>query len=267
MIIDAHTHVHPQKDGYGKKHDASLDFLMENLAESEVDKAAIFPIAGDSPTVSRVQNSFIAECCEKYPDQLIGFASVHPLEDANAPEALERDVEQYNLKGLKLHPRVQGFSAEDERIVPVVEKAAELGLPVAIDCMLWKPTPLRDQLPLNIDTLSKRVPEAKIIMCHAGGFFFLEALAVAVANDNVYLDVSVSLEYFSGTPFEDQFVFVLKQVGAKRVIYGSDHPEKPLGKTYPTVKSILKKHGFSDEDLDWIFGKTFMSILPGLEQG
>jgi hypothetical protein len=30
-------------------------------------------------------------------------------------------------------------------------------------------------------------------------------------------------------------------------------------------RSILRKHGFSEDDLGWIFGKTLLSILPGAE--
>jgi predicted TIM-barrel fold metal-dependent hydrolase len=267
LIIDAHTHVHPEKDGYGARYDARIEFLIRNLEESEVDKAVLLPIAADSPFVKRTDNRFIAECCEKYPDKLIGFASVHPLEGPDPVKRLEHDVLTYGLQGLKMHPRLQGLAADDPRWVPLVEKAAELGLPVAVDALLWKPTPLRDQLPINIDVLCKRVPQAKIIICHAGGFHFMDALAVAVANDNAYLDISISLQYFYETPFEDQFVFILKQVGAKRVIYGSDHPQNPAKECFARTKAILGKHHFSEEDLSFIFGRTLLSILPSADCG
>jgi len=261
MIIDGHTHIHPEKEAFGPAYDATPEFLLEALEESGVDKAVVLPIAATTPYAKRTDNCYVAEWCAKYPQRLVGFASIHPLEDADSTGRLARAVEKYGLKGLKLHPRFQGVAADDPRLIPLVEKAAALGIPVAIDCLLWKPTPLRDQLPFNVDTLCKRVPEAKVIMCHAGGFRFLDALAVAVANDNVYLDVSVSLGYFHDTPFEDQFMFVLKQVGARRLIYGSDHPYCPLKATYLLSKAVFEKHGFSHEDQDWIFGKTMLSLL------
>lgn len=261
MIIDAHTHIHSEKDGYGSRYDASLEYLIQNLEESEVDKAIVLPIACDTPYVKRTENRFVAECCQKYPDKLIGFASVHPLEDPDPAKRLEHDIKTYNLKGLKIHPRFQGISANDTRLVPLIEKAAELNIPVAIDCLLWKPTPLKMQLPFNIDELCKKVPEAKIIICHAGGFRFLDTLAVAVANDHVYLDLSVSLKYFYNTPFEEQFIFVLKQVGAKRLIYGSDHPQDPLKECFVRSKEILLKHNFSVEDLEFIYSKTILSLI------
>ncbi len=263
MIIDAHTFVHPEKDGFGVRYDATLECLVQNLADSPVDKAILFPIAADTPHVKRTSNEFVHECCERYPDQLVGFASVNPRESAEAADMLERDVRAYNLQGLKLHPRFMGFAADDPCVVPVVRRAAELGIPVAIDAYLWKPTPLHTQLPFHIDNLCKQVPEAKVIMCHAGGFRFLDALAMVKANDNLYVDLSLSLLYFRGTPFEDQFMFVLKSMGANRLIYGSDHPQDPLAVTFAMAKTILTEHGFTTEEQEQIFGGTVLSLLPG----
>ena len=141
-----------------------------------------------------------------------------------------------------------------------MEKAAELGVPVAIDCILWKPTPLDEQLPFRIDRLSKRVPDATIIMCHAGGWRFLDALAVVKANDNVYVDTALSLDYFTGTPFEDQFMFVLRQMGP-RVIYGSDHPQATLAGAYGRAREVFTRHGFSQAEQDAVFGGTIARLL------
>ncbi|HOS01815.1 MAG TPA: amidohydrolase family protein [Candidatus Hydrogenedentes bacterium] len=262
MIIDAHTHVHPDADGLGDRYDARLENLLANLAASEVDKAVIYAEAVDVPYIKRIENDYVGACCAQHPDTLIGFASVHPLEP-DPVKTFEEAVRRYGFKGLKLHPRFQGVAADDPRVAPLARKAAELGLPVAIDALLWKPTPLKLQLPINVDGLCKQVPEARIIMAHAGGFHFLDTLAVAVANPNVHLEISVALTFFHGTPFEDQFMFALKQLGPKRLIYGSDFPQKPMQASLDESRAILKKHGFSDADLEWILGKTFLSLLPG----
>lgn len=261
MIIDAHTHVHPQADGFGPRYDAGLEAFIRDLDASEVDKAILLPLATVTGMFPPISNEFVAECCSKHPDKLIGFATVYPGQDKDAAGTLERDVARFGLKGLKLHPRHQGMSVADPRVIPVVRKAAELNIPVAIDCMLWKPIPLRDQVPFNVDDLCKAVPEAKVIMCHAGGWRFLDALAVVKVNDNVYMDLSASLEYFHETPFEDQFMFVLKQAGANRLIYGSDFPDRSVKESFVRSKAILEKHGFSGDDLDQIFCRNILSLL------
>lgn len=264
MIIDAHTHAHAHagKDAMGPAHDATLPALLTAMDAARVDRAVLLAEAFDVPYVKAVPNSFVAEACAAHPDRLIGFAAVHP----GAPKALDelrRTFDAGSFQGLKLHPRFQGVAADDPRAVALAAEAAERGLPIAVDAMLWKPTPLELQRPLRIDGLCKNVPEARIIMSHAGGFHFLDALAVAVANDNVYIEIATVLPYFSGTPFEDQFLFVLRQVGARRLIWGSDHPQKEMGEDLEAARAVLSKHGFSGEEQAWVFGGTMASLLPG----
>jgi hypothetical protein len=266
MIVDAHTHIHAEKNGMGPGHDASLAALLTHLETGSIDKAVILAEAVDVPYIKRIENEFVAACCREHPERLIGFASVHP-DESGAVARFEDAVRRDGLRGLKLHPRFQGVAANDPRIVPLVEKAAELGVPVMVDTLLWKPAPLRLQAPILVDDLCKRVPEAKVILAHAGGFHFMDALAVVVANDNAYLETSVSLMYFKGTPFESQFMFALKQAGARRLIYGSDYPQKPMHETFENSRALFRQYGFTDEDMAWFFGKTLLSLLSTMSSG
>ena len=260
MIVDSLTHIHENPKAFGEKYNAGVDFLLKNLDESPVDKAVVAAIAAD--THYGTPSEYVAEVCRKFPDRLIGLASVDPIRDPDAVAKFERYITQEGLKGLKLHPRHQQLAVDDPRVTPVVEKAAELGVPTFICGSQWKHAPLRDQLPINVDVLCKRVPNAKIVITHSGGFHFMQAFTVAVANDNVYLETSIALKYFENTPFEDQYIFTLKKIGAHRVIYGSDHPEDPVKDCYARSRAMLERHGFSDADLAQIFGGTILSLLP-----
>jgi len=264
MIIDAHVHIHPEKDAYGARCDASLENLLDNLENSPVDKAILFAVDVDTPYIKSTSNDYVHQCCIAHPDKFIGFASVNPATHGDAEQRLETAVTTLHLKGLKLHPRFMGLAASDPRVIALARKAGTLGIPVAIDCYLWRPTPLEMQLPFHFDALCKAAPSTNIIMCHTGGFRFLDALAVAKANDNIFFDFSLSLPYFSGTPFEEQFLFVLKSIGPERLIYGSDHPQQPLAQCFETCQEILRRHQFSDDMLEQIFGGVISALTPGL---
>lgn len=264
MIIDAHTHAHPDPGGMGPGCDATLEALLRAMDRAGVDKAVLSAEAFDVPYVKAVPNAFVAEACAAHSDRLVGFAAVHPAETDAALE-LRRALETGAFAGIKLHPRFQGVAADDPRAVALAAEAAQWGLPVAVDAMLWKPTPLELQRPLRIDGLCKQVPGARVIMCHAGGFHFMDALAVAVANDQVCLEVSTVLPYFAGTPFEDAFVFVLQQAGARRVIWGSDHPQKDMAADLDAARRIFDKNGFSTEDQRWMLGGTMAALLDPSE--
>ncbi len=258
MVVDALTHVHPDKDGFGGGLDARVESLVENLDRAGVDRAVVTAIAAD--TAYGTSSEYVAECCRRFPDRIIGFASVNPLRDPDATAKLERCVTEFGLRGLKLHPRHQQLSVDDTKVVPVVEKAAELGIPVMICGSQWKHAPLAWQDPSNVDTLCKRVPEAKIIIAHGGGFRFWDAFIVAVANENVYLETSIVLNYFHETPYEEQYRFTLEKLGPSRLIYGSDHPEDPAGDCYPRSRAVIESYGFNPQDCEKIFGENILAL-------
>lgn len=95
MIIDAHVHRRENGKWFNANHNASVERLIKSLGESEIDKAVVLPIA---PFIS---NEVVAKVCSEYPEKLIGFASVNPL-DSDAVKKLEEDVIKYDLKGLKV---------------------------------------------------------------------------------------------------------------------------------------------------------------------
>lgn len=256
MIIDAHTHIHPDPQGFGVKYDASMQKLIMSIESSDVDKAIVLPIY---PMVS---NEFIAKVCKKHHDKLIGFASVDPL-DPNSSKNLDKDIKKFGLKGLKLHPRVQKFSLADSRIRPVIQKAAKLNLPIIVDGFpdYSSKIPIKDTLPLLIDGISRKVPTAKIIIAHMGGYRLWDAFFVTKGNKNIYFDISYSLLYFQNSSIAKDIEFVIKKLGANRCIYGSDHPEMELKKTYDISVNILKKFGLSKKDMNFILGGTIESLL------
>jgi predicted TIM-barrel fold metal-dependent hydrolase len=254
VIIDAHVHIHPDPKGYGEGYDASLDTLINLLGKSSVDKAVLLPI------YPRVANSFIAKACQEYPDKLIGFASIDPLGGKESIEKLEEDIFQYKLKGLKLHPRLQNFSLGDPSIIPLVQKAADLSLPVVIDTFP-NGVGLAKSLPLLIDGIAEAVTKAKIIMAHFGGYRLWDALFVAKAHPNVFVDLSYTLLYFRGSSLERDLEFAIKKLGSHKCIYGSDHPEMEIERTFKASLEVLERYQLSSQDMDNILGKTICSLI------
>lgn len=255
MIIDAHTHIHPNPKGFGEKYNASLENLITSLDKCDVDKAIVLPIYPEIP------NKFVADACKKYPDKLIGFASVNPLEGINAAEILENDVKEYNLKGLKLHPRLQDFDLGDSRLIPVFHKCAELKIPVVIDAFPGINLSSNESIPLLIGRIASIVPEVNIIIAHAGGYKIWDTLFVAKSHKNLYLDISYTPFYFQGSSIEPDLEFVIKKIGANRCIYGSDHPELELSNTFDLAVKLLTKYGLSEEEMKYILGETISSLI------
>ncbi len=254
MIIDAHVHIHPDPRGFGEGYDASLDTLISLLDGSPIDKVVMLPI------YPMVTNTFIAEACQRYPDKLIGFASVDPLGGKKSIEQLEQDIFQYKLRGLKLHPRLQNFYPNDPCIIPLLQKAADLDLPIIIDTFP-NGMGLEKSFPLLIDGVAGTVPKAKIIMAHFGGYRLWDALFVAKAHANVFVDLSYTLLYFRGSSLERDLEFAIKKLGSHKCIYGSDHPEMEINKTFDASLEVLNHYQLSSTDMDNILGGTISSLI------
>jgi len=254
MIVDAHVHIHPNQNGFGKRYDARLNTLLRLLEKSNIDKVVLLPI------YPKVTNDFIGKACQEYPDRLIGFASVDPLGGRKSIEKLEHDVLKYNLKGLKLHPRLQGFNIGDKKVKPLIQKAIDLDLPITIDAFLCA-TEAESHLPYAIGQIATSFPKAKIIMAHFGGHKLWDALFVAKAHKNIFVDLSYTLLYFKGSSLEKDIGFAIKRIGSHRCIYGSDHPEMGLLKTLKASLGILTKYRLSTLDMANIMGGTISSLL------
>jgi predicted TIM-barrel fold metal-dependent hydrolase len=255
MIIDAHVHIHPNPKGFGDRYDASIETLLKSLDQSEVDKAVVLPI------VPKVSNEFIEKACRDHPNQLIGFVSVNPVEGEKALDDFDRNMDRFPFKGLKLHPRLQGFSLNDPRIIPVLQRAGERNVPVLIDAFPYGSGSIARSLPLLLDEVAYQVPKTKIIMAHMGGYRFMDGMAVALSNKNVYVDISYILPFFENSIFEKMLEFAIKKVGTNRIIYGSDHPELPLQETFNRTKAILNRFNLTNKDLELIFGGTIQTLL------
>jgi predicted TIM-barrel fold metal-dependent hydrolase len=75
-------------------------------------------------------NDRVAEICEAYPRQFVGFASVDPHK-ADCIDELERAVTELGLRGLKVHPR-------SRRSTPTIRPTKVCGRrPKSTGCRSW----------------------------------------------------------------------------------------------------------------------------------
>lgn len=263
MIIDAHAHVHPDAAGLGAGQDASVERFLAELDASPLDRIILLPI---DPVIP---NEFIFETAKLRPDKIICFGSADPNRGRAAVELLERLAAEHSIRGLKLHPRRQHFSGTDfEAVRCLVERAADLSLPVLIDAFPYGRGALKDDTLELIEALSEAVPKAALIIAHMGGVRILDALILARTSYTIYLDLSLIYPVYRGSHIEQDIFYAIRRIGPERCIYGSDYPDVALGPAYAGMREALDAHGFSSSDQDWIFGKTAAHVLrlEGAEQ-
>lgn len=168
-------------------------------------------------------NDVVAEAVSAHPDRFVGYARINANDHDEIHGELTRCFDEMGFKGVKVHPYCDQVPADDPRYDPVWEFCAERGAPVLIHT--WNSRRYADPLldfcvPSLFARIAEDHPGANLIIGHSGGEYdgILEAIEVAKAYPNVYLDTASSRLY------PGVIEMMVSEVGAHKVLYGSDVP-------------------------------------------
>ena len=172
-------------------------------------------------------NEELAEFVRLNPARFQGWGSVV---DPTAPDAaaIVRRFPDWGLRGLKLYPPTQRFSASDRVVYPVYEAAAEGGLAVLFHFGITVAPiyDLRFADPLHLSAAAKDFPEITFAIAHCGAGFLRETLFLAYHTENIWVDTSGTnnwRDYTPGKPsLQDVFADLLRTYGARRIMFGTD---------------------------------------------
>lgn len=240
-MIDIHLHLWDWRDtpgfiseymisrGYfGDKEGESFfntQALLAALDEGGVDLGVLLPLRSENHNW-RVSNEYVRQIVDEAQGRLIGFAGVSPLA-YDAPTELRHAIEALNLRGLKLHPPMQMFDPGDARCFPVYELMQAYGLPILFHTGSG-PTQLSDRYsnPHLVDEVAVHFPKLKIIMAHAGRFWYQETLTMLRRHPNIYIDISANVGKATGYGLLLALLVAVKEVvgDVKRVLFASDYP-------------------------------------------
>lgn len=207
----------------------SFDQMLSEYSNCAVEKIVLF--AWDAETINhrpRVTNEFVSNVAAKYPDRVIGFASVDPHKKS-AVKDLDHAIRDLKLAGLKLHPQVQAFKPNDPAYYSIYSKCVELGVPITFHTgsTYWGAglqggggLKLRFSDPMFLDDVAADFPELKIIMAHPGWPWQDEQLAVTMHKQNVYVDLSG----WSPKYFAPLLVTYMTKLIPQKFMFGTDYP-------------------------------------------
>lgn len=263
MIIDFHTHIFPdriaektieklQEVGKIKAFtNGTLEGLKKSMVENNINISVVLPVV-TKPSQFDTVNSYAAEITGK--EGIISFGGIHP-EIENYQEKLQ-EIKQMGLLGIKLHPDYQATYVDDPKMVRMIQYATELGLIVVLhagrDIGLPDPVHCSPQRAANMLHQIER-EDAKIILAHTGGYDQWNEVEEYIVGKNVYLDISFSL----GMITDEQFVRIVKNHGADRVLFGTD---SPWGGQKETME-YLGKMDFTEEEVERICWRNGLELL------
>lgn len=197
--------------------DGTISGLRRLMNDCGITQAMLLPIA-TKPTQQTAINNWAAGimgngifCC----------GSVHP--DADDAVAEVERIKSLGLYGLKFHSEYQNFRPDEERMMPIYRKAAELGLIVVFHGG-WDPLSKDEILavPRSFANIAEKIPELKIVAAHLGGMKLFDEVEDCIAGKfgNIYLDTGILADFIGN----EQLLRIIHRHGAERILFGSDAP-------------------------------------------
>ena len=263
VLVDTHCHASPY--WY-----APVESLLDEMSRAGVDKATLVQIGGI------YDNSYLIECMRRYP----GRFSVVGMVDTDLPDAPER-LEEWagqGMESIRLGPTTRSPGSDP---LAIWRKAADLGLIVScqgsgVD-LFGSP---------ELEAAIKELPSLKVVIEHLGGggqdttppHDRYQKVLTLSQYPNTYMKV-VGLGELCPRPmpFRQPFPFenvppliemAIESFGPQRLMWGSNFPPVAgRGEGYRnSLQWPMERVTFgSEEDKEWIFGKTAMSLwkFPG----
>lgn len=269
--IDAHIHILPPErlclwkespeDAWAH---ADIDEYLQIMDTYHVECALLMP-ANDGrlyyEDVDRT-NKWLGEIQTQYPGKFYAFADIlkegaYFYEDT--PYVLEHAVRECGLKGLKIHPSNLNLNADSLEMVPVLRKAAELHVPVAVHSYPCRVGFHDDCAPDRINKMIQIFPDVTFITAHMGGMKWQDAI-----NGCGYVDISAVLPELVELYGIEQTNRILRRFGADRLIFATDYPDVRFAKTeniYKTYCDILNQMDFTEAEAEKIAYGNIAKII------
>jgi aminocarboxymuconate-semialdehyde decarboxylase len=237
-----------------------LELRFQELAAQRIDLQVVCNIPhtflyeadpGAATQVAEIQNEAIGALCRQYPGKFAGLATAAMQDPAAAARTLDRAVTQHGLKGLHLGSNIRGGNLDDPGLDAVWEVANRHRLFVLVHPhkvvaaqrmhSYYLTNLIGNPLETTIAAASlvfggviERFPEIAFCLSHAGGFVPFQAGRFRHGwkvrkEPHVRLkgDPAESigrLVFDSITHAPGPLRFLLDEVGADRIVFGTDYP-------------------------------------------
>jgi len=271
MIIDAHTHLFPEKIRKNREQFFSdepafkklylspksrllgAEEMLASMDAEQVVKSVIFGFPWKNEAHFKRHNDYIGEVVNRYPGRFIGLGCFDPFSNGAAEET-QRCLQENGLSGIgELAFYQTGIDRSSlARLEPVMEICRNCNLPVLIHTN----EPIGHQYPgktpntlAQIYQLVVTFPKNKIVLAHwGGGLFFFSLLKKEVKQrlEHVYFDTAASPYLYDVNVYR----LAIELVGVEKILFGSDFPLLPPARYFDEMKAA----GLSEAEMQLICG-------------
>ena len=225
-VIDAHCHIYPEKIaklavngtdtfyGLNSVYSGTVSDLTDKISLG-IDKFVVHSVATSPRQVSSI-NHFIAKSVQDSGGRFFGLGTLHP-----ESESIEKDIDELvclNLGGVKLHPDIQKFELDCDKMMRIYSECRKRSLPLLIHTGDYR---YDFSNPDRMKKVLDKFPELTVVGAHFGGWSVWEEAANELSSyGNFYVDTSSSFYALSKEKAED----IIHKYGCGKVLFGTDYP-------------------------------------------
>jgi predicted TIM-barrel fold metal-dependent hydrolase len=171
---------------------------------------------------------------------------------------------EYARKGVKsitFHPYLQNIVRSDwPQALAFAVEAERLGLFISV-CTAYGSAKIYALEVLAFAAELAGSVACPVIFAHCGGAKIIDAMLIADAHPNVFLETSFSLSYWLGSSIEQDIAFAMRKLGAKRWLFGSDSPFVDMDQALSDHIDFFERHRFSKMEIEAIMGSNALKLL------
>lgn len=250
MIWDLHTHLTRHLRGQTPADKAA--HLIETGARHGIERFCTYMgiewSRDPDPVDFEKQNDQIIEVVNAHPGKIYGFVYLNPKYPDRCLDEMKRCLRDGPMVGVKLWIAHRCSAPE---LDPIIELATDLKAPVFQHTWMKTAGNLPgESTPADLVQLARRHPDAKLICGHTGGNWEL-ALPEIREFQNIWTDLAGS------DPTAGYTETAVRELGAGRVLYGSDAP----GRSFASQIAKVTGADISPADKALILGDNLRQLL------
>lgn len=254
MIWDLHCHLNGIP---GRTPDEKMARLIEVADRMQIERLVLFMgapfLTAPTPEQFREQNDQVLQAISHWHHRAFGFVYLNPEYEQESLQELDRCVKDGPMTGIKLWVAKR---CDNASVDAIVRRAIELKAVIYQHTWLKTTGNLHgESTPADLHALASRHPEASIICGHTGGNW---ELGIRTVRDLPH----VSVDLGGGDPTAGLVEMAVRELGASRVLYGSD----VAGRSFASQLGKVTAAEITPEEKHMILGQNLRRLMSPILQ-
>ena len=157
-------------------------------------------------------------------------------------------VNTNKIQALKIIARDQKLTKSDYPVLIDKLRLVKKSIPIIIDAFYYDHHLIYQPSLPSIIEIAKQFPDKKIIIAHSGGHKILDYFFHLRTLENVYYDLSFSLQYLSDTSCFLDLIKLIKYTDKNKIMFGTDHHWAYCKIQFDVLNEIFDKLNLSQAD-------------------